>query len=129
MKNRRRGVNPRKMMPGTRNTKEARAQAWARAMNKVERAAKDKENGLPYAGKDGLERNWLRAKYEWGLLRRHVFTKDTLWNNKSHDPYTNFFVESRRAAPWLVGHLDSWAYPTMLTIIFWDDLVALWSRI
>jgi hypothetical protein len=57
-------------------------------------------------GKGGLSRMWARMKGEAKAIRRNL--------SKSHDPYVNFFVESCRHGPYLVGHLLAWFFPVLV---------------
>jgi len=63
----------------------------------------------PYEGKDGLARLWARMKYEAGLIKKVLKEQEN-----SHDPYTNFFVESCRHGPYLVGHILAWTTPLII---------------
>lgn len=60
-------------------------------------------------GKDGVARLFARMKLEYKEIRRVLKEQ-----KGSHDPYTNFFVESCRHGPYLVGHILAWTVPLII---------------
>ena len=73
---------------------------------------------LPYEGKDGIKRNWLRAKYEWKVYREHMKNEP-----RSHAPFLNSLVEMCDSVHWLAGHL--W-FITLIGFILSTGL-AIWT--
>jgi len=64
--------------------------------------------------KDGVQRMWARFRREAKDVRRALQTQ-----TRSHDIYTNFWVESCRQAPYLVGHLLAWFMPVLVGLAVW----------
>ena len=74
----------------------------------------------PYEGMDGLKRNLARFKYEWIMLWHYMKPHWKRYLRKPWDShaYTNLYVESRRHAPYLIGHFDAVFYPLLLALLF-----------
>lgn len=66
-------------------------------------------------GKDGFARMFARFKQEAKEVKRVLKEQED-----SHDTYTNFWVESCRHAPYLVGHLLAWFMPVLLLAATWN---------
>jgi hypothetical protein len=67
--------------------------------------------------KDGVERMWARFRREAKQVKRVLNEQEG-----SHDPYTNFWVESCRHGPYLTGHLLAWFMPVLLVALVWGWL-------
>ena len=65
-------------------------------------------------GKDGVERMFARFKREAKEIKAVLKEQE-----KSHNPYTNFWVESCRHGPYLVGHLLAWFVPVVVVALAW----------
>lgn len=68
-----------------------------------------------YKDLDGFEKNLSKFKNDWATLKPILqagFTR--LTNSLDTHSYVDLFVESRRAAPYLMGHIDAVAYPLLL---------------
>lgn len=62
--------------------------------------------------KDGLARDWKKLRMEWALMQDIMKVHWKRWIRKPWDThaYVNLFVESRRASPYLTGHVDAILY-------------------
>lgn len=63
-------------------------------------------------GKDGVERMFARFKIEIAAIKKVLKEQEN-----SHSQYTNFFVESCRHGPYLVGHLLAWGTPVIAVLL------------
>ena len=63
-------------------------------------------------GKDGMERMFARFQLEYDKIKQVLKEQEN-----SHAPYVNFFVESCRHGPYLVGHLLAWFTPVLIVLI------------
>jgi len=72
-------------------------------------------------GKDGLARDWKKLKLEWALMQDVMRPHWARWRRKPLDThaYVNLFVESRRASPYLTGHVDAWMYTFLLMYVLY----------
>jgi hypothetical protein len=68
---------------------------------------------------DGWRKNWQKFRLDWHLLSVEMPPHFKRWAVKPWDmhAYVNLYVESRRAAPYLVGHIDSVLYPLLIIFI------------
>lgn len=68
---------------------------------------------------DGVEKNLDKFRKEWSILRLEMkpHWKRFFQNPFNVHSYVNLFVESRRISPYLIGHIDSILYPTIVVLI------------
>ena len=65
---------------------------------------------------DGIRRNITKLKYEWTVVRpvlKSTFL-DWIFEPWNLHHFVDMFVETRRASPYLMGHVDSILYTGML---------------
>ena len=70
---------------------------------------------------DGWRRNLDKFKKEWTRLTIYL---EPEWERFKESPfdghtYVNLFVESRREAPYLIGHIDAVLYPVLILSIIY----------
>jgi len=67
-------------------------------------------------GKDGTTRNVLKLREEIAFWWNATKEDRVRWLKRPWDAhaYVNMYVESRRASPYLTGHVDAILYPAVL---------------
>jgi hypothetical protein len=70
-------------------------------------------------GKDGVQRNVLKLREEIAFWWDATKEDRLRWLKRPWDlhAYVNMYVESRRASPYLTGHVDAVLYPLGAIII------------
>ena len=65
---------------------------------------------------DGWRRNWRKLQEEWRYTKKRTGEHWERWAKKPWDlhAYVNLYVETRRASPYLMGHIDSVLYPALV---------------
>ena len=68
---------------------------------------------------ESLDTNLRKFRIDWSVLRVEMRSHFERWLKKPWDvhAYVNLYVESRRAAPYLIGHIDSVIYPLLILFI------------
>lgn len=77
---------------------------------------------MPYRGKDGLARDIAKLRVEYGLMADIMKPHWRRWRRRPWDThaYVNLWVESRRASPYLTGHVDCCLNTGLILYIIWE---------